>query len=625
MEYKAGYSADRADRIPVRHEASIAEAFDRCVEEGPQRLAIKIGESALTYEELDRRANRVAHAILRGHGPGAEPVLALFGSSLSLFTAMMGIYKAGKIYIPAEPSDPTHRLSLILENSRARLVLTDSANLSAALRLAGDGIDIVNLDELDADPAEESPNADVAPDAVACILYTSGSTGEAKGVIHTHRSVQHANMRFAKAVGLRPGDRVLRPTSLAFAGGFRSALTSLTNGAAIVTVPRERHDALPSVLIREQINICHMPPSVLRHFLDGVTPGEKFPDLRLIYVGGDGLTRADIERFREVLPSGCALVHSLALTEAGAVRQFTGLESAPIEGNIVPVGYAVEDVEVIILNEDRTPASPGETGEIAVRSCYLSRGYMARPDLTQRAFLPDPEGGDARIYLTADIGRLLPDGCLVYLGRKDSQWKIRGYRISGVEVKAALDRIDGIRQSFLLAQENRPGETRLVAYIVPEPRVDITVSSLRRSLRERLPEYMVPSAFIFMDKMPLTPNGKVDGRALPEPGPSRPCLENPYVGPSTPDELLLVDIWCEVLGLDQVGIHDNFFDLGGHSLLTTMVLSRLHKAFGVSIPLRIFFESPTVAGLDKLVKEGLRKEIQASGDPTQEGYEIGKI
>jgi len=603
---------DQIAGIPVHYPESISERFQRCVSMWPKQLAVKAGKATLTYEGLDRTANCAAHAILRDYGPGAEPVLALFDNSPSLFISLMGIFKAGKIYVPVEPSDPLTRLSSIVRNSQARFVLTDTVHLPVALKLAGKGIDVLNVDELPSGLPDEAPRVNTVPDAVACILYTSGSTGEPKGVMQTHRNVQHANMRYIKAIGLRPGDRVLRPTSLAFGGGFRSVSSALSTGATIMTLQKEQMGALTSVLMQERVNICHMPPTVLRHLLRNLSGNEELPDLRLIYVGGDGLTKADIDRFREVLPLDCVLVHAMALTEAGAVRHYIGVEPALIEGDIVPVGQAVEDMDVILLNENRSPVSNGENGEIAVRSRYLSPGYWGRPDLTQKAFLPDPDGGDARIYLTGDLGRLLPDGCLVFLGRKAFQFKIRGYSVSGLEVKTAMESIPGIRETFLIARDDRPGDTRLVAYVVRESGAGITISSLRRSLAERLPDYMIPSVFVFMDELPLTPNGKIDRKALPVPDTERLYPEDTFVAPRTPIEEILAGIWGDVLGLKKVGIHDNFFELGGHSLLATQVMSRLRKVFAVEIPLRTLFESPTVEklALSLLQRDGDRQKVE---------------
>jgi len=251
----------------------------------------------------------------------------------------------------------------------------------------------------------------------------------------------------------------------------------------------------------------------------------------------------------------------------------------------------------------------GDIGEIAVKSCYLSPGYWRRPDLTELAFLPDPEGGSERIYRTGDLGRMLPDGLLQHLGRKDFQVKVRGYRVEISEIELILLDFPAVKEAVVVAREDRPGDQRLVAYLVQNQQSVPTVSGLRRFLNEKLPEYMIPSAFVLLDALPLTPNGKVNRLALPPPGNARPEMDNPFVAPGTPIEVELAKMWAEVLSLDEVGIHDNFFDLGGHSLLATQVISRVINTFKVELPIKSLFESPTVADMAVVITENMAKKV----------------
>jgi len=286
-------------------------------------------------------------------------------------------------------------------------------------------------------------------------------------------------------------------------------------------------------------------------------------------------------------------------------------EDTPIAGHVLPVGYPAEDKEILLLDEDGAEVGGDAVGEIAVRSRYLSPGYWRRPDLTAAAFRPDPAGGPARIYRTGDLGRRLPDGCLLHLGRQDFQVKIRGFRVEVAEVEGALLSLPQVREAVVVAREDRPGERRLVAYLVPTARPAPTVSALRQALAATVPDYMVPAAFVVVDTLPKTPGGKVDRRALPAPGRARPALDQPLVAPRTPVEAAVGAIWQEVLGLDEIGLHDNFFDLGGHSLAVGQVLARVTETFHVDLPVRILFEAPTVNGLALAVIRGLMQDVGA--------------
>jgi hypothetical protein len=280
-----------------------------------------------------------------------------------------------------------------------------------------------------------------------------------------------------------------------------------------------------------------------------------------------------------------------------------------IPADIVPVGYPVEDMEILLLDDDGKVVGFNQSGEIAIRSPYLALGYWQEPDLSGAAFQSDPEGGTLRIYRTGDLGFMGPDGCLTHLGRKDFQVKVRGYRIEVGDIETALLALDMIREAIVMAGEDSRGEKRLVAYVVPTGEPAPAISALRRALSGKLPDYMIPSAFVFLDALPLTPNGKVDRHALPAPAPARPQLDTPYVAPRTPIEQVLARIWAEVLGLDQVGIHDNFLDLGGNSLLAGQVISRVIRSFQVELPVRSLFESPTVADMAVVITQNQAAKV----------------
>jgi len=280
-----------------------------------------------------------------------------------------------------------------------------------------------------------------------------------------------------------------------------------------------------------------------------------------------------------------------------------------VNDNNVPVGYPLEDIEVLLLDDDGKEVAFNEIGEMSVRSRYLSPGYWRRPELSQVKFLSDPNGGDERIYRTGDLGLILDDGCLVHMGRKDFQVKIRGYRIEVGEIEAALLNIDNIKEAVVILREDRPRDRYLAAYIVPSRQPALSITALRHALAEKLPGYMVPSAFIILDALPLLPNGKLDRQRLPYPDSSRPNLDTPFIVPETSVEQALAKIWAEVLNVNHVGAHDNFFDLGGHSLAATRIVSRVIKHFQVDLPLQSLFQSPTVAEMATVIAEHQGKKL----------------
>jgi acyl-coenzyme A synthetase/AMP-(fatty) acid ligase/acyl carrier protein len=343
-------------------------------------------------------------------------------------------------------------------------------------------------------------------------------------------------------------------------------------------------------LKEEKITFFHAPSDLFRQFLDLLTENDFFPKLRQITPSGR-LYKKDVERIRKHIPVDCLLIQRLASTETGMITRFKIDQNTKLSSNVIPVGYAVEDKEVLILNEAGEPLDFNCVGEIVVKSRYLASGYWRRPDLTQKAFLADQDGSDRKMYRLGDLGRMRPDGCLELIGRKDFQVKIRGYRVELGEIEAALLDLDIIKEAIVITQELDTGEKRIVAYFVPAGQVKITASHLRRALSEKLPEYMVPSIFVPLKKLPLTDRNKIDRNALPDPGRSRPDLDELYAAPQTPAEKMLAKIWSDVLNIEPVGIHDNFFELGGDSLLATQIIVSTNFNFQIEIPLRSIYDT----------------------------------
>jgi amino acid adenylation domain-containing protein len=575
---------------------SIPASFAAQVARDPGRLALRAGGVELSYGELHARAGALATRLLDARGEGEEPIALLLPQGWAPVVALLGILQAGKAYVPLDPGHPRARTAFIVGDAAARANVTDRAHRALARELAGEQVDVVELEELR--DGGSWPALAVPPDRLAAVVYTSGSTGQPKGVQVTHRTMLHEILRLTDSLRIARTDRHTLVRSVAFNGAARDVFGTLLNGASLHQLDIEGAglDGLADWLAREGITAYRSTTSVFRRFAAALPPAHRL-GLRLVHMGGEVMTRGDVELFRRHCPRGSALVHGLGITEAGTVRHFFIDHETAIPDGPVPLGYALPDVEVVLLREDGTEAGVGEPGEIAVRSRYLSPGYWRRPDVTRARFLADPAGGPERTYLTGDVGVMLPGDCLVHQGRKDFQVKVRGHRIEIEEVEGALAALDGIRDAVVALWDGGTGEAQLVAYVVPDRGPLPAVGALRRTLGATLPAHMIPSAFVALDAIPLTAQGKVDRRGLPPPPRQRPDLGAPAVPPRTPVERALADIWADVLGLDVVGVDDEFLDLGGDSLRAAQIAARARERFAVALSPTELFAAPTVAAM----------------------------
>jgi amino acid adenylation domain-containing protein len=586
-------------------EQSIPDRFEQIVRRFPNRVAVKTRTSTWTYDDLNRPANRIAHAILAQRGEGEEPVALLLEHDADAIAAILAVLKSGKIYVPLDPSHLQARSSYIFEDARASLIVTNNKNFSDARDLARNRCQLLNINKIDSDLlTEKNVGRSLPPDTLAYILYTSGSTGRPKGVVQNHRNVLHAMMNYINGLHISVDDRLTLLHSCSFSGSVYNLFGALLNGATLLPfdLKGEGVNQLGNWLAQEEITICHTVPTAFCHAVQAFTGGEQFPTLRVIHLSGAPVPKADVELYKKHFAQECILVHRMGITETATIRSYFMDKTTPIDGARMPIGYPVDDKEVLLLDEAGEDAGLNCIGEIAVKSRYLSLGYWRRPDLTQAKFLPDPNGGEERTYLTGDLGRMAADGCLFHVGREDFRVKVRGYSVEVSEIEMALMEHAAVKQAAVVGRETQSDDRQLVAYFVPSDKPAATVTELRNFLKARLPDYMIPSAFVLLRALPLTPNGKIDRRALPDPGHSRPELDTSYVAGRTPFEEQLANIWAEVLFLNRVGIHDNFFDLGGHSLLATQIISKVLQTLQVELPVRSFFEVPTVAGLAELIE-----------------------
>ena len=581
---------------------SVVKCFEEQVRRHPDRLALKTRHHAYTYAELDAAANRVAHALIERRAVGTETVALLFENGAPFVVASLAALKAGKIQVPLDSTFPRARLSYMLEQSEAAVVVTDNTNFSLAQELTAQPL--INIEEVDQRFSATNTGLVLPPDAITSVDYTSGSTGQPKGIVRNHRGVLHNIKHHTNTFRIGINDR-LTMTRASLTG----SLYALLNGAACypVNFHQEGPLGLADWLVKEEITIYRGAVSTFRTLASALTGAEEFAGLRLIILFGEPVYPTEVELYRKHFPDHCVLASSLGCSEFGDYAYFFVDKETPLTSGVLPGGYASEDREILLLDDAARPVGVDQIGEIAVRSRFGAVGYWRRPDLTEAAFLSDPSGGGQRIYRTGDLGRRASDGCLHHLGRKDFQVKIRGYRVEVAEVETALLSVGGVKEAVVVGREDTPGDKRLVAYLVGQQVPP--VNELRRSLTARLPDYMVPAVFITLETLPLTPTGKVDRRSLPPPQGDRPQLGNPYVAPSSPLEETLVKIWADVLRLEQVGVHDHFLELGGNSLLATILVSRVLKTLHVQVALRTLFEAPTVAEMAIVIIENLATGI----------------
>ncbi len=583
---------------PYPDEVCIQRLFEEQVERTPDRVALTFENQNLTYAQLNARANQLAH-YLRARAVGPEVLVAIcMERSLEMVVALLGVLKAGGAYLPIDPAYPRERLAFVLENARAQVLLT-----TEPLRehMPDQGVQLVCLDSDWESIAREScdnpPNVTTAGN-LAYVIYTSGSTGQPKGVMVEHRGLSNTVKWLSQTLAITADDSTLLKTPITFDAAGRELFPTLLAGAHLVIVEPDAHRDTRYVAEKmrdHSVSILHCVPSFLRlliaesAFADAVT-------LRAVMSGGEALTPDIVAEFGR--RSKASLYNVYGPTET-IIDSAYWLCDGTSDASIVPIGRPIPNARMYILNRALRPVPIGVSGELYIGGVSLARGYLNLPGLTAEKFIPDPFSGEPgkRLYKTGDLARYLPDGNIQYLGRGDYQVKIRGFRIELGEIEAALTQYSSIAQAVVTVHEGAHGERRLVAYVVAQPDCAPTPIELRTFLKDKLPDHMVPAVFLMLDRFPLTPNGKVDRRALPAPTDTRPELARAFVEFRTPTEELLVGIWSQVLGVERVGIYDDFFDLGGHSLLATQVVSRIRETFQVEMPLRRLFETPTVADL----------------------------
>jgi amino acid adenylation domain-containing protein len=591
----AEYSADRC----------LHELFEAQVERTPGAVAVVFGDAALTYDELDRRANRLAHRLI-ALGVRAEDRVALcVEPSLDAIAALLGILKAGAAYVATDLAAPDERIAFMLDEASVRVVVAGGAE-AARPRTAGRTV-VEAGEDLARFPATP-PAVGMTPRNLAYVVYTSGSTGLPKGVLVEHGGVCNAVAAFSRIYEIAPGHRVLLFAPLHFDASVMDIFTALTTGAALVVAPREAlipGDELVSLLEREGVTHAKFTPSAL-----AALPYAPLPALRAVMVGGEVCGAELVARWAP----GRRFFNGYGPTETSvrmSVFEATDGTRPP------PLGAGTANVRVYVLDAAGEPLPVGAPGEVCIGGVQVARGYLARPALTAERFAPDPFSAEpgARLYHSGDRMRWRGDGTLEFIGRIDHQVKIRGFRIELGEIEAVLRRSGGVADCVVVARENEPGEKRLVAYVVG----GVEVGVLREHLRRSLPEYMVPAAFVPLERLPLTANGKLNRKALPAPE-GDAYARRSYEAPLGEVEAALAEIWAEVLGVGRVGRWDHFFELGGHSLLAIKLIERMRRV-GLYMDVRALFTTPVLAEL-ALAVGGASTEVEVPANGIPEGCEF---
>jgi amino acid adenylation domain-containing protein len=590
---------------------SIAHLVAAQALESPNALAVASSADSITYQQLNQSANRLAHYLIN-MGVGPESIVGIcLERSTDAVIAALAAFKAGGAYLPLDPAYPRERLALMLKDAQPCVVLTRRELVTT---MPDGNWRIATLEDerhrIDSFPTKE-PLVLTQPDDLAYVIYTSGSTGEPKGVEITHRSLMNLIDWHQHAFEVTAGDRASLLAAVGFDASVWETWPYLTAGASLHLPSDELRvspEQLRDWLVEERISITFLPPVLAESLMQMAWPFET--SLRFLLTGADTLRRFPTTNLPFSVINNYGPTECTVVATSGVVAPGLNRESLPA------IGRPIRNATVYLLDEAMNQVPAGETGELYIGGEGVARGYLNRPELTGERFVKDPFSGDehARLYRTGDIARLLGNGELAYVGRVDDQIKVMGYRIEPNEIITVLNRHPEVEASVVVARDVNCGEKQLAAYVVAVDHDELTAESLRDFLRIELPDYMVPSVFVRIESLPLTPNGKVDRIALPAPDATNTLWEQAFAAPRTPLEARLAQMLSALLGIDAVSVNDNFFLLGGHSLLGTQLIGQIRGAFGVDLSLRSLFDSPTIAQLAYEVEELLRAKIDAMSE-----------
>ena len=599
--------------LDLDSDKTVAGHFQAIVGANPAAPAlINPSGEVLSYGEVNSMATRIASALLRHPGDRKEIVAVFAGEVGDVMVGMVGALMAGRPFVALDPSDPPKRLERILHDSGVRTLVSSSENSASRLWQAGLELEVIDANALDPSVEVLGPFPSGSGDDLSHILYTSGATGHPKGVVHSHRNLLHKGLLARDLFGIRSSDRISLLFSPAMGAGLTDIFAALLNGAAVCPYDMKSNGFhhMGEWLDEFQVSVLHTVPTVFRRFLETIDPETVFPSVRSIILAGEPVYRRDVELFHRHFSKDCRLVHRLSANETSVMTTYTVDQESQVEDDILPVGYPAGDKRIRLFDDEGNEVASGEVGEITVESNYLALRYWNNPGLTATAF---SEGSDGRrIYRTGDLGRFRQDGCLEFLGRIDDRMKIYGHTIEAREVERALQAVDRFKEVAVIGHQPSPGDQQIVAYLVPEGDAGPSPALLRSKLSELIPDYMIPSVFITLDSLPLTSLGKVDKRALPPPEVSEARDRAGYVEPRSDLEAKLGAIWSEVLGDRDIGVTDNYFELGGTSIQALQIFALIARRLDIDMPSTALLEAPTVASLAEIASAGEWGAVQDS-------------
>jgi aspartate racemase len=600
--------------------------FEEQAHKTPEALALTDGKENLTYQQLNCMANQIAHFLVH---KGIRPetwVGVCLGRSTRLIAALLGVMKAGGAYLPLDPAYPAEQLSFMLSDAGTPVLLTENryremllADPSNSQRLVLCLEDI--WEEIEQQPAEDL-HLPVGPENLVYMIYTSGSSGRPKGVQIEHRALVNYIWFARHFYDIQPRDRALQFASINFDASAEEIYPTLISGAALVLRTTNMLNSIPSFLRQVadmKVTVINLPTAFWHEMVNYLeSEAERLPErVRLVIIGGEKARVNQVQAWFRCMGSKVRLVNSYGPTETTIVAILGDLQPGDpllVPGREVSVGRPVANTQVYILDESMQPMGPDTAGELFIGGAGLARGYLNRPEITQARFIPDPFSPDpsARLYRTGDIARCRPDGEIEIIGRSDDQVKIRGYRVELGEIETTLLQMPGIRSTVVTVADDQCGTRQVIAYYVPEAGEEPTTAAILSYLRARLPHFMLPSALVRLEAIPITPGGKVDRRQLPAPDWGARAAGQDRDTPTNPIEQKLADIWADALDLPGIGIHDSFFEVGGHSLLALRIMTQVEKQFGQSLPLAILYQAPTIADLARLLEKGTQGEKWSS-------------
>jgi len=565
----------------------------------PERLAVQDDSISLTYSELERASNAAAHTILAQLGPGDEIVALLAGTHAKAVIAAIGIMKAGKIVVGLEETFPLNRHQQILDDTDSPLIITDEVNMPRARELAAGKRKIIKIETLPSSTTQPPPPPP-AQDDLAILCFTSGTTGVPKAVITTHRSGLAETVRSLSNYHFCDADKITLYKSLAWSGSYWNCIGALSLGGSVAVFDMRRYGIDVMIDWLHKIRPSMVTGRVLANEMARTNAGERFPYVRILRMGGDTIYRKDVEVLQPMFHNAVIAI-GLGISEAGRVTDMLIDPDIPLDDEVLPLGYPLPEIKIRLLSASEEEVPAGEIGEIVVECPYLASGYWQRPDLTAERFRHLEGESGARFYFTGDLGQMRDDGMYQHLGRMDHMIKIRGHQVYPKDIEAVLRTAPGVNEICVIDYTPPEGSRRLVGYLEVDSSVFPGLETLYARI-DHLPNYMKPQSWVFVDEMPLNLSRKIDRKRLPIPKQSRMNVSADYKPPRNPTEEVLVAIWKDILGIEGIGIHDNFLELGGDSLISTRIISKVRETMNVRLTFNDVFNAVTIAEMAELIQ-----------------------